>query len=138
MDSRLHRKLVANSPYADNIHLFGWLERLPWVLKNVDVSVLPSLSREGLPRAMLEAMISGVVPIVTNVGGNPELVVDGKSGFVVEPGDPAAIRDRILHLYNDREMLKRMSHAARQRVLKEFTVEKTARETIAVYRDLTA
>jgi len=137
MDSELHQKLVARSPYAANIHLFGWLGRLPWVLKNVDVSVLPSLEREGLPRAMLEAMIAGVVPIVTNVGGNPELVVDGESGFVVEPGDAEAIRARILQLYNDREMLKRMSEAARQRVLTEFTVEKTARETISVYRDLT-
>jgi len=136
MDSELHRKLVASSPYASNIHLFGFLKRMPWILKNVDVSVLPSLKREGLPRAMLEAMIAGVVPIVTDVGGSPELVVEGQSGFVVEPGDPEAIRDRILRLYNDREMLKRMSAAARQRVLTEFTIEKTARETISVYRDL--
>jgi glycosyltransferase involved in cell wall biosynthesis len=136
MDSNQHRNLVTNSPYADNIHLFGWLRRMPWILKNVDVSVLPSLSREGLPRAMLEAMIAGVVPIVTDVGGNPELVVDDVSGFVVEPGDAQAIRDRILRLYNDRELLKRMSEAARQRVLTDFTVEKTARETVAVYNDL--
>ena len=138
MDSDLHRELVAQSPYADNIHLFGFLQRMPWILKNVDVSVLPSLKREGLPRAMLEAMIAGVVPIVTNVGGSPELVVEGESGFVVEPGDAEAIRDRILRLYNDREMLARMSQAARQRVLTNFTIEKTARETVAVYRDIMA
>lgn len=136
MDSKLHRKLVASSPYADNIHLFGFLKRMPWILKNVDVSVLPSLKREGLPRAILEAMIAGVVPIVTNVGGNPELVVDDESGFIVEPGDAGAIRDRILRLYNDRELHQCMSAAARQRVLSEFTIEKTARETITVYRDL--
>lgn len=138
MDNKLHKKLVANSPYADNIHLFGWLHRMPWILKNVNVSVLPSLSREGLPRAILEAMIGGVVPIVTNVGGNPDLVVDGESGFVVAPGDAGEIRDRILRLYRDHELLKRFSEAARQRVLTEFTVEKTARETIAVYRELMA
>jgi glycosyltransferase involved in cell wall biosynthesis len=136
MDSDLHRELVAKSPYADNIHLFGFLKRMPWILKNVDVTVLPSLAREGLPRAILEAMIAGVVPIVTNVGGNPDLVVDGESGFVIEPGDPEAIRDRIMRLYNDREIRERMSQAARQRVLTDFTVEKTARETIAVYRDI--
>jgi glycosyltransferase involved in cell wall biosynthesis len=138
MDSELHKKLVAQNAYADHIHLFGFLKRMPWILKNVDVSVLPTLRREGLPRAMLEAMIAGVVPIVTNVGGSPELVRDGESGFVVEPGDADAIRDRILRLYNDREMHQRMSTAARNRVLTEFTIEKTARETIAVYRDITA
>lgn len=138
MDSRLHKNLSAKNSYAERIHLFGRLERLPWILKNVTVSVLPSLKREGLPRTILESMISGVVPIVTTSGGNPELVEKNVSGFVVEPGDPAAIRDAILALYNDRALLSRMSAAAKQRVLTKFTVERTARETIAVYEDILA
>ena len=47
-----------------------------------------------------------------------------------------AIREKILELYRDKEMLTRMSAAAKQRVLTEFTIEKTARETIAVYEDM--
>ena len=136
MDSPLHQKLVAKNSYAENIHLHGFLKRMPWILKGVGVSVLPSLKREGLPRAMLEAMIAGVVPIVTNSGGSPELIEKDVSGFVVEPGDPVAIREKILELYNDREMLSRMSAAAKRRVLTDFTIEKTARETIAVYQDM--
>ena len=136
MDSPLHQELVAKNSYAENIHLHGFLKRMPWILKGVDVSVLPSLKREGLPRAMLEAMIAGVVPIVTNSGGSPELIEKDVSGFVVEPGDPVAIREKILDLYNDREMFGRMSAAAKQRVLTDFTIEKTARETIAVYQDM--
>lgn len=136
MDSPSHRQLVAKNSYAENIHLHGFLRRMPWILKGVDVTVLPSLKREGLPRAILEAMIAGVVPVVTNCGGSPELVEHDVSGFVIEPGDPVAIREKILALYNDREMLRRMSDAANQRVLTDFTVEKTARETIAVYQDL--
>ncbi len=138
MDSPLHQGLVAENSYASNIHLFGFLQRMPWILKGVDVSVLPSLKREGLPRAMLEAMIAGVVPIVTNSGGSPELIEKDVSGFVVEPGDAAAIREKILELYNDRDLLTRMSAAAKQRVLTSFTIEKTARETIAVYDDVLA
>jgi len=136
MDSPLHRELVAKNSYAKNIHLYGFLERMPWILKGVDVSVLPSLEREGLSRAMLEAMIAGVVPIVTNSGGSPELIEKDVSGFVVEPGDPVAIREKILELYNNRELYSRMSAAAKQRVLTDFTIEKTARETIAVYQDM--
>ena len=136
MDSPQHQKLVAENSYANNIHLHGFLKRMPWILKGVDVSVLPSLKREGLPRAMLEAMIAGVVPIVTNSGGSPELVEGGISGFIVEPGDPVAIREKILALYNNRDQLAAMSAAAKQRVLTEFTIEKTARETIAVYQDM--
>lgn len=136
MDNELHRKLVASNSYSGNIHLYGFLPRMPWILKSVDVSVLPSLKREGLPRAMLEAMLAGVVPVVTNSGGSPELVVPDESGFVVEPGSAVAIRDKILELYNDRDLCRRMSEAATARVLTEFTIEKTADETIAVYEEL--
>ena len=136
MDNQKHRQLVAANRYRDNIHLYGFLKRMPWILPNCDVSVLPSLRREGLPRGVIEAMIGGAVPIVTNSGGSPELVEDGVSGFVVEPGESDPIRDRILRLYEDRTLHKGMSEAARERIRKDFTVEKTAEETIAVYRDV--
>ena len=136
MDNSLHKKLVARNQYADRIHLHGFLQRMPWIHPNCAVTVLPSLRREGLPRAIIEAMIGGVVPIVTNSGGSPDLVVDGKSGFVVPPGETQPIRDRILELYNDRDLLKKMSAAAKERIRTDFTVEETARKTIAVYREL--
>jgi glycosyltransferase involved in cell wall biosynthesis len=136
MDSPLHRKLAAANTYAGNIHLYGFLKRMPWTLPNCDVTVLPSLRREGLPRAVIEAMIAGVVPIVTDSGGSPELVEHGISGFVVPPGEAQPIADRILALYNDRELHSRMGEAARQRIRVDFTVEKTALQTIALYREM--
>lgn len=136
MDNPQHQQLVAGNSYAGNIHLHGFLKRMPWILPNCDVAVLPSLRREGLPRGIIEAMIGGTVPIVTDSGGSPELVVDGESGFIVPPANADAIREKILALYNDRDMHARMSAAARQHIENEFTVERTADETIAVYRDM--
>ena len=136
MDKPEYQKLVAANRYVSNIHLFGFLKRMPWILPNCDVSVLPSLRREGLPRGIIEAMIGGAVPIVTDSGGSPELVVEGESGFVVPPGEPQPITDRILTLYNDRELHQRMSVAAQERIRKNFTVEETARQTIELYRQL--
>ena len=136
MDNPEHLKLVSRNRYAEQIHVFGFLKRMPWILPNCDVSVLPSLRREGLPRGIIEAMIGGTVPIVTNSGGSPELVIDGECGFVVPPGESEPIRDRILELYNDRELHKRLGDAALERIRRDFTVEKTATETIAVYEDL--
>ena len=138
MDNPLHQKLVAENRYADNIHLFGFLKRMPWILPNCDVAVLPSLRREGLPRGIIEAMIGGAVPIVTNSGGSPELVIEGESGYIVEPGESAPIRDAIVELYNDRDLHQRMSAAAIERIRKDFTVERTASETIAMYEELLA
>ena len=138
MDNPRHNKLVATNSYASNIHLFGVLPRIPWILPNCDISVLPSLRREGLPRGIIEAMIGGAVPIVTDSGGSPELVEHGKSGFVVPPGESQPITDRILEIYNDRELHKRMSEAAQERIRSDFTVEETARQTIALYREMLA
>jgi len=138
MDKPLHRKLVAANSYAENIHLFGFLKRMPWILPNCDITVLPSLRREGLPRGIIEAMIGGVVPIVTDSGGSPELIEHGKSGFIVPPGESQPITDRIRELYNDRELHKRMSAAAQERIRNDFTVEETARQTIALYREMLA
>ena len=81
-------------------------------------------------------MIGGTVPIVTDSGGSPELVQDGKSGFVVPPGEAQPITDRILELYNDRELHKRLGKAALERIRNDFTVEETARQTMALYREL--
>lgn len=136
MDNSRHRKLVAANRYRDNIHLYGFLKRMPWILPNCHVSVLPSLRREGLPRGIIEAMIGGAVPIVTDSGGSPELVEHGKSGFVLPPGDAEAIRESLLALYKDRELHAKMSEAARQRINDDFRVEHTAEKTIALYREL--
>ncbi len=136
MDNPNYRKMVGASSYAENIHLFGFLERMPWILPSCDVTVLPSLRREGLPRAIIEAMIGGTVPIVSDSGGSPELVQDGKSGFVVPPGEAQPLAERILELYRDCELHKRLSDGAKERIRKDFTVEETARQTIALYREL--
>ena len=136
MDNPNYKKALAANTYAENIHLFGFLKRMPWILPNCDVAVLPSLRREGLPRGIIEAMIGGTVPIVTNSGGSPELVEHGKSGFVVPPGEAQPITDRILELYNDRELHKRLGKAAQDRIRDDFTVEETARQTMALYREM--
>ena len=136
MDNPQHQKLVEENQYADNIHLYGFLKRVPWILPNCHVSVLPSLRREGLPRGIIEAMIGGAVPIVTDSGGSPELVEHGHSGYVVPPGEADPIREAIMAMYEDRELHGRLAHGAQERIRNDFTVERTAAETIALYKEL--
>lgn len=136
MDNPQHQKLAAHNTYADNIHLHGFLKRMPWILPNCDVAVLPSLRREGLPRGIIEAMIGGAVPIVTDSGGSPELIEEGTSGFIVPPGESQPITDRMLQLYNDRDLHARMSRAAHERIRSNFRVEDTAAKTMALYREM--
>jgi glycosyltransferase involved in cell wall biosynthesis len=74
--------------------------------------------------------------VVTNVGGNPEAVVDGRNGFVVGPGDYRAAADRILALLDDGEQRQRMGDAALRIVEERFTTTAMMRRLTACYEDL--
>ena len=84
------RRLAAELGLSDRVHLLGLRDDVETVFAAADVFVQPSLS-EGLPLAVLEAMANGLPVVATRVGGIPEAVVDGKTGLLVPPGDPAAL-----------------------------------------------
>src|SRR5262249_46850678 len=79
----------------DRIHLLGYRDDVSSWLRQFDVFTLPSLS-EGLPMSLLEAMAAGVPVVVTGVGGMPEVVSDGLTGFVVPAEDPDALAAKLL------------------------------------------
>ena len=136
MDAPYLNKRIAVSPVADRIHRIGHRADAPSLSAACDVFVLPSIRREGLARALIEAMAYGVPPIVTNCGGSPELVVDGVSGFVVPVRDSRAISDAIRRLHEDPALCARIGRAARRRIGEEFRIEDTIEQTIALYRSL--
>lgn len=77
-----------------------------------------------------------VPPVVTDTGGNPELFLNGVSGFVVPPRDAQAIADAVETLYRDAAPRQRMGEAARQRIANDFRNEDTVRKTVAFYEEL--
>ena len=87
-----------------------------------DLHVLPSIT-EGLSQSLLEAMYIGVPVIATDAGGNPDLIVDGESGFLFKENDLEAMAGRIMHLLNNDEDYEKIKQNARQRVLNKFTIE---------------
>jgi glycosyltransferase involved in cell wall biosynthesis len=117
------RRKVDKLPLAANFHLFDHRDDVLEIVAASDATVLPATKREGLPKTVIESMAQAVVPVVTATGGSPELVVDGETGFVVPPGDPAALADAMLRLLRDRGHARRMGLAARQRLKTRFRVE---------------
>ena len=89
MEARALDGTIAANPAAPRIHRIGYRADAPSLAAACDAAVLPSIRREGLPRSVIEAMACGTAPIVTDAGGNPELVVDGVSGLVVHRTMPA-------------------------------------------------
>lgn len=79
--------------------------------------VQPSF-QEGVPNTVMEAMANGIPVIATRVGGVPDLVRDGETGFLVDPGDADALAERILRIAGDRALWTKMSNASLQEIKK--------------------
>jgi glycosyltransferase involved in cell wall biosynthesis len=129
---------IAASPAAARILRLGHRQDAPALTAACDVFVLPSVKREGLARSLIEAMAYGVAPVVSDCGGSPELVLDGRCGFVVPVRDPAALARAIGTLRADPELRRRFGAAARERIARHFRIEDTIAQTLALYRDLVA
>jgi len=136
MESAELDRLIAESPARERIRKLGFRRDAPAVIAACDAAVLPSIRREGLPKTVIEAMAYAVPPIVTDVGGSPELVDDRVHGLVVPPGDADALAAAILELYGDPALRAKLGAAARERIARDFTIDATIEKTLAVYRDV--
>ena len=82
---------------------------------------------------LLEAMAAGLPVVATRVGGNPEVVVDGETGWLVPPRDPDALAAAIRSLLDDPKLAARMGESGRTRVRERFSLEAMVRAYAAVY-----
>lgn len=100
--------------------------------KAFDVFVLSSVT-EGLGTSLLDAMASSKPIVATRTGGIPEVVVDGETGFLVEPHDSAGLAAAIVRLLDDVDLRDRMGRAGFARVRSKFSVARMVAETVSVY-----
>lgn len=105
------------------------------IISSLDILVLSSLE-EGLGNVLLEAMACGRPVIATEVGGVPEVVLDGETGILVPPKSPDTLAQATLKLLMNQAMAKEMGRAGRRRVEKYFTIDRMAKETEEVYNNL--
>jgi glycosyltransferase involved in cell wall biosynthesis len=101
----------------------------------MDISVLTS-STEGLSITLLESMKAGLPVVATRVGGNPEVVIEGATGFLVDLDDVSAFVERVVVLVRDPDRRRTMGIAGRQRVTTHFAMEAVAQRYLDVYADV--
>ncbi len=119
---------------------------LPELYRRAAVLALPSVRQtcyghtiavsELLGLVCLEAMASGTPVVASRIGGLPEVIVDGVTGYLVEPGDEPALHDRLAELLGNRLKAAAMGRAGRERVLAEFTWDHCAERCLAAYREV--
>ncbi len=106
----------------DNAIFTGYQKDVLRFLQSSDILVQPTIGNEGASYSILEAMACALPVVGTSVGGIPELIEDGKTGFIVPPRDSKALYNAIRILMDDKALAKRMGLFGRQRVIEQFSL----------------
>jgi len=130
------KQIVRQMDRYPHVHFAGFRKDATALTGACDIAVMPSIEREGLPKAILEAMAQGVPAIVTDVGGLPELVVHGECGLVIPPKNADAITGAIVAMARDKAMRNKMGAASKARVEGPFNFKHTVEKTLALYARL--
>ncbi|MBA7568687.1 hypothetical protein ES708_10421 [subsurface metagenome] len=102
----------------------GKLRKEPmYVFERIDILVLSSLYKEGLPNVLLEAMSMKVPVVSSKMAGVPEIVKDGETGYMVEPGKSDQLTEAISKLWSDKAAYKKMSENGRKLMEENFNKE---------------
>ncbi|WP_439620437.1 glycosyltransferase [Gemmata sp.] len=128
---------VRDHGLANRFVIPGFRTDLDSLIGAADVVVLPSFT-EGLPNVALEASAAGVPVVATAVGGTPEAIADGETGFLVPPGQPARIAAKVGELLRDPELRARFGAAGKHRMRTTFTFAAQAAAYLKLLQQLTS
>jgi glycosyltransferase involved in cell wall biosynthesis len=122
---------------TEQVRFLGWRRDIGAVMRTWDIFVLASLD-EGLGMAVLDAMAEGLPVVGTAVGGIPELIEDGRTGFLVPPRDHEALARQLRRLISEPERRRALGAAGRERVRSLFSADQMVTQIQAIYDSLGA
>jgi glycosyltransferase involved in cell wall biosynthesis len=129
------RELADSFDVASRVHVLGARKDVPALMHAIDVFAMPSIW-EGFGIVLLEAMAAGRPIVASRVATIPEVVVDGETGLLVAPADPLALAESLAQLAADPALAQRLGEAGRERLRREFSIEKMVGDTETLYREL--
>jgi len=136
MEDKENKAELGGNKNRDKIHILGFRNDTLSIVKACDCFVLPSIMGESITKSVIEAMSLGIAPIITDIPGNEELVVDGKSGLVVPSKNPTALYDAIMKLYSNHELRSEISINATQHIKENLDYTKTGEQMAMLYESL--
>lgn len=122
-DEEKLKEMVKTMGLEKSVSFFPFTSHPNLVFERIDITVMPSLHKEGLPNVLLESMSMHVPVVSSNIGGVPEIVTNGQTGYVVEPGDSRELAGAIRNLWADQEKYKTMKANTRKLMIEKFDKE---------------
>ena len=129
------RDLADEVGVAEQVHVLGPRKDVPALMHAIDVFAMPSIW-EGFGLVLLEAMAAGRPVVASRVATIPEVVADGETGILVPAGDPLALADALASLANQPTLARQYGEAGRERLRRQFSLEKMVGDTELLYREL--
>jgi glycosyltransferase involved in cell wall biosynthesis len=120
------------------VEFWGWQEDMPSVFAQAQIVCLPTYYGEGLPKSLLEAAASGCAIVATDIPGCREIVQHGVTGWLVPTRDVSALASALRQAIGQPGLREQYGSSARASIVANFSMDRVARETIAVYDKLTA
>jgi glycosyltransferase involved in cell wall biosynthesis len=115
-----------------NVLFAGFRKDIPSVMNAVDLLILPSVV-EGFGYVLVEAMAAGKPVVATNVSSIPEIVLDKKTGILIDVHQPEQLAEAVLKILENKDAAKEMGILGKERVLQNFTIDKMIANTEAVF-----
>ncbi|UCG23797.1 MAG: glycosyltransferase family 4 protein [Chloroflexota bacterium] len=122
---------------GDHVSFFPFTSEPQYVFERADITVLPSLYKEGLPNVLQESMAMNVPVISSKLGGVPEVVFDGQTGYMFEPGDSKGLAAAIQNLWTNQDAYRRMCVRAREVIVERFDKETQFEQFLNYFRSIT-
>lgn len=121
--------------FAKRVHLLGYSPGASSILRTANVCVVPSVWEDAFPLAVLEMMARGRAIVATRVGGVPEMIEHGVSGFLVPPNDVNALAEAIATLLGSSALQDTLGRAARERASRLFTADQQIHQLLGTFED---
>lgn len=125
-------RLAKDVQVEDIVFFLGFRKDVPQILSSLDLFVLSSYL-EGMGSSLLDAMACRLPVVATRVGGIPEVVIQGETGFLVPPRRAESLAQAIFKLYTDRELAERLGQKGYQVVHRKYSAESMAQKIIRIY-----
>lgn len=127
--------LASSLGITRHVHFFGRRSDVPVVLQAMDLFVLPSIS-EGMSNTILEAMSCGLPVVATDVGGNPEIIINNVTGRLVQSGDVDELASILTFLFDHPDRLQEMGNSSRKHIEDNYSIHEMINNYERLYQEL--